>query len=590
MPIVELIVILCKVAKLSVSKKLQRFQKSSPDAQFGFKLRPRKNTEVELAEDGNFEISWKSLGKPRHQWFSEGGRTGRVSARHLSRGKNWKTYTGDIDGIGQKYLYGDGLPGRKTAGAEVDNKIIGMMSGKDGDNLFLYEQERLKHRNGRVSLKGRLLTSQFVVEHAKELAHAFGAKVVRNHLLIDRGWRDGKTSALENLSRMMSSNVSDDFWDDIARLNKKLSRLQKSSRSERRLDFDEKGSRSLEKCSTLTPWDCISEGADAVDDVVDDASDWTDENIVEPTKEGIDDAAEFTEDLIENPDEFLVKPAEQLLDDAAELAEEGVEFIVDELTQEVTLSSTAVLKEITGQVEKVPFHASYDASASVTTDIIFHDGYVGAWDPSTISFRVTPNIYLGANASIELDPLVQSVDFSVEGSTAEYPEDPTGGQIELAGRLDLHFEAAALAGEGVGAGVAVEVSPEATLNVKLDGSLPKFTDVNHNFKYSEDLDRLFDNFDPKVELDATITPVITLTVGPQIPEKVQGVGGMKLATVEIAYLNPILFHYDTTDPTILTGTSSGVLEPGVTVLEQNIPGIPSVDLYKEDFVLNFANI
>ena len=120
--------------------------------------------------------------------------------------------------------------------------------------------------------------------------------------------------------------------------------------------------------------------------------------------------------------------------------------------------------------------------------------------------------------------------------------------------------------------------------------MPKFTDVNHNFKYSQDLDRLFDNFDPKVELDATITPVITLTVGPQIPEKVQGLGGMKLATVEIAYLNPILFHYDTTDPTVLKGTSSGVLELGVTVLEQNIPGIPSVDLYKEDFVLNFANI
>ena len=318
-------------------------------------------------------------------------------------------HTGDIEGIGQKYLYGDGLPGRKTAGAEVDNKIIGMMSGKDGDNLFLYEQERLEHRNGKISLKGRLLTSQFVVEHAKELAHAFGAKVVRNHLLIDRGWRDGKTSALENLSRMMSSNVSDDFWDDIARLNKKLSKLQKSSRSERRLHFDQKESWPLEKCKSWTS--CWNDTTKAVDDAVDDAQLEADENIVEPTKEGIDDAAEFTEDLIENPDEFLVKPAEQLLDDAAELAEEGVEFIVDELTQEVTLSSTAVLKEISGQADRVPFHASYDASASVTTDIVFYEGYVGAWDPSTISFRVTPNIYLGANASIELDPLVQVLTF-----------------------------------------------------------------------------------------------------------------------------------------------------------------------------------
>ena len=79
-----------------------------------------------------------------------------------------------------------------------------------------------------------------------------------------------------------------------------------------------------------------------------------------------------------------------------------------------------------------------------------------------------------------------------------------------------------------------------------------------------------------------------LSVGPQVPDKVKGVGGMKLATVEIAYLNTILFQYETTDPTVLRGTSSGILEPGVTVLEQNIPGIPSVDLYKEDFELNFG--
>ena len=114
------------------------------------------------------------------------------------------------------------------------------------------------------------------------------------------------------------------------------------------------------------------------------------------------------------------------------------------------------------------------------------------------------------------------------------------------------------------------------------------TDVNHNFIFAEDFDRLFNSFEPKGNLSASITPVATLSIGPRVPEKVSGIGGMILATVDITYLNPILFNYDTNDPTILNGSSSGVLQPSIKVLGQDIPGITSVDLYEEDFSLQFA--
>ena len=580
-----------------MSRKLRRFFTSNSDAELGFKLFLGKKTNVNIGDDGKFQISWKSSRKPRHQWFSESGRSGRVNAKHISRRDIWKRYTGDYKGIGEKYQFGDGFHGiekaseaivNKMNAMKVDNKIIGVMSSNDGHNLFLYEQERLKFGKGNINFRGRLLSSEFVVEHASKLAHAYGSKVVRNHLLVDRGWRDGKVSALYDLSMMKSSNVPDKFWDNINQLNKKILRLRRGKRSERSIHFSPHQSTYLTKSWWKQIEDTATDAGKAIDNATDDAIDWADENVVEPTTDIIEDGAEHMEDLIDEADELIIKPVEDIINDAAEFAEEGIDFIVDELTGKVTLSSTAVLKDISGKADRIPFHASYGASASVTTDIIFHEGYLGAVDPSTISFRVKPNIDLNANASIELDPLIASYDFSIEGSSDQFPNDPTGGQIVLSGRLDMHFEAAALAGEGVGAGVAVEVSPEATLNVDLDGSIPEFTDVNHNFKYSEDFDRLFDNFDPKVALAATITPVITLSVGPQVPDKVKGVGGMKLATVEIAYLNPILFQYETTDPTVLRGTSSGILEPGVTVLEQNIPGIPSVDLYKEDFELNFG--
>ena len=117
---------------------------------------------------------------------------------------------------------------------------------------------------------------------------------------------------------------------------------------------------------------------------------------------------------------------------------------------------------------------------------------------------------------------------------------------------------------------------------------PKLNEVNNNFNFSEDLDRLFKNFNPEGELVATITPVLDITALPVIPEDVPTVGGMGLANVGITYQNPIVFKYETTNPTSLQGSVSGEIEPELSILGQNIGGIPSLNIYEKDFTLSFG--
>ena len=575
-----------------MGNRLRRLLKSKSDAQVSFKLSPGKNAEVEVRDNGIFRMTWKSAGKPQHRWYSEGGKSGSVDAKYISHGKRWKDAFED-KGVGQKYLYGEGFAESEK---NHDNKVIGLMSSADGHNLFLYEQERIRFNEdkGKVAFRGKLLSSQFVVENAEELAFAFGSKVVRNHLLMERGWRDGKKASLENFSAMMSANVSDDFWNDISKINHKISKLKNTRQSS--VQFDSASNdESIIYARKKKKWNPfkdakkgINDAAKIIDSAVDNAAAWAEANVIDPVSDDVFDASEYIEDMIEKVDDFIIKPAEEFMDDAIDFAEDGVEFIVDELTGKTKLSSTVDLPVISAQRNFPPFHGNFSASASVTTEIIFNEGYVGAVDPSTISIQIKPNIDINAKASIELDPLITSYDFSIEANTSRISNDPTMGQVVLSGRLDMHFESSALAGDGVGAGVSVEVSPEATLNIDLDNSAPRLTNVNHNFIFTEDFDRLFNSFEPKGNLSASVTPVAILSIGPRVPEKVSGIGGMILATVDIAYMNPILFNYDTTDPTVLNGSSSGVLQPTVKVLGEDMPGIPSVDLYEEDFSLQIV--
>ena len=591
-----------------MSRALKRHLRKNQNAEIDFRL-SLKDAKVNFDDDGTFKISWKPSRKNRHRWHADDGSSGYISGRHLARERPWAKSTGDTDGIGSKHNYGDDLSAK---GDDEDSKIIGVMPSSNGHNLFLYEQSRIKIKNGKAQLKGRLLSSHFVVEHAKKIAYAFGEKVVRNHLLLERGLVDGNRPSLQYLSLIMSSNVTPTFWKDIDQLNDRIINHKPLFNASKRTASTSKGKRG----PLFGLFDDVS---DFVDDTVDDATDWAEgavddtsdaiDNAIDTSTEVIDDAADWTEQAIDTATDWtdkaiddaskaiddagkaiepIITPAEDLIDDGIHIIDQGIDFLLDP-TGPTTISETIQFNLVSQNYNKDPFYAAYDANASITVDIIFNKGYLGALDPSTISIKLTPNIDMNASAGLELNPLVQSYNGSIDGP--EYSEpNPVVGEVTLSSSLDYEFTATASVGEGVGGGIKVGASPEATLtfNVDVINPDPKLNEVNNNFTFSEDLDRLFKNFNPEGELVATITPVLDITALPVIPEDVPSVGGMGLANVGITYQNPIIFKYETTNPTSLQGSVSGEIEPELSILGQNIGGIPSLNIYEKDFTLGFG--
>ena len=563
-----------------MSKELGKLAKDRNE-EIDFKL-SFDNAKAHIRDDGTFRLTWESSEK--HSWYSSDGQSGKVSSEWLSRSSNWIKTTGDTLGLTEKYQHGDKL---SLDDKDGNKKIIGTMPGKSGNILFLFESEQIKLENGNTCLDGRLLSADFVINYAKELAHAFGEKSVRNHLLLERGFTTD-ISSLETLSKIMSSDVKYSFWRDIDKLKKYNEELAGG----KDVNAVAKSSNSI--------WEYAEDWGK---DVIDDASDsvtgnssakflkslWDDViNVVDDVADGVNDAKDWIDDQIDAGGDAIITPAEDIIDDAADIVINGIDIILDP-TGPMKLSDTIDFELISQRHEEAPFYAEYNSGGSVQVDILFEKGYLGAIDTSTILVTLTPNIDMNASAGLELDPLVLTYNGSIEGPHQSILN-PVVGEITLSSRLDYEFIANASVGDGVGAGVAVEASPEAKLSFKADLVNPdaKLYGLEDNFKYTEDLDRLFNNFDPKGELSAKITPVLNITALPVIPDEIPTVGGMGLANVGVDYFNPIVFNYETSEPMILKGNISGSMEPELSIFGQKIGGIPSFNVYSQSFELPFA--
>ena len=548
------------------STKLRRFLRKNPDAELDFSL-SFKNPEVRVRDNGKFTLTWDSSDK--HNWHSADGKSGKVSAKHLSRKRNWIKATGDINGMKRMYRHGD----KFSLKDNTDHKIIGAMHGDSDDTLFLYESKRIKYKNGRSKMKGRLLSSDFVIDYAEELAYAYGEKAVRNHLLLERSLRKDDSSAFEILKGGISSKVTSDFWEDIRQMQKDaISKTKNNSIKNKYANAEGLSSREVVSLKKSF-WD--------------DATSWVDDTSKDAGKaidDAANDAADFIEDSTQEIDQSTISPAQDIIND-------GIDEI-DELLDPngpIVLSNIVKWDLFSDRFEEAPFYAEYDATATATLEIHLEKGYLGALDASTISIHLIPNIDMSAGAGLELDPLVATYEGSIDGPERIFPN-PETGQITISSRFDYNFTATASPGEGVGAGVSVKASPEAELSFRpiLSNPDPKLVSIKSDFVFTEDVDRLFKNFNPSGELVATITPVVNVTALPLIPRDVPTVGGMGLGNIGVSYFNPIIFKYDTTDPKTLNGSVSGYIEPELSVLGQQIPGIPALDIYEKDFSFGFG--
>lgn len=557
-----------------MSKKLKKHSENNPDTEFSFKIK-LKDTEVDINKNGSFKISMKSSSGRKNEWFSEDGSSGKVSNKHLARKSRWREYTDDLTGMEEEYRYGDGLP---LGGKDIDKKVIGVMPSEEGSNLFLFEQKRIKRRNGETTIKGRLLSDEFVLEHAEKLAGAFGTRVVRNHLLVENALMDGNISSLRSLPIVSTLNVSNNFWKNIDTANNEIAKILKEDRA------SEKQKSSQDKLLTSSYFkNPFKKAGNVINNTVlkpihEKVIEPIDENIVKPAAKVINDAADYIGKAIDDTNEIIITPAEDIIDDA-------IDLIDDTTHAKANLSETIKFDLIEQRYSEIPFSANLSANSSIKIDIIFNKGYLGAAeDLSTISLEITPQLEMNANAGIELDPLILDYSGTLDGPY--YPIlNPVVGEVTVASYIDFNFEATLSPGDGVGGEVDVKFSPKATLIVK--DSKASIEDLEDNFTFTKDFDR-FKNFKPEADFKAVITPRITFTALPVIPNSIPTVGGMGLGNVEVSYLNPIVFSYNTNDLSTLKGSTSGAIGTDLVFLGTNNLNVASVDVYTQDFALDFG--
>lgn len=557
-----------------MSKGLKKHSKNNPNTEFSFKLK-LKDTEVDIKKNGTFKISMKSSSSRKNEWFSEDGSSGEVSTKHLSKKSRWKEYTDDLTGIEEEYRYGDGL---YLGENEIDKKVIGAMPSGEGSNLFLFEQRRVKRRNGKTIIKGRLLSDEFVIEHAEKLAGAFGTRVVRNHLLVENALMDGNNSSLRSLPIVSNLNVSNNFWEYIDTANNEITRILENDRASERLKSSQD---SLQISSYFkSPFKKVGNVINntVLKPIHDKALETISEDIPKPTDKVINDAADYIENAIADTNKLIITPAEDIIDD-------GIDLIDETIHAKANFSETINFDLIEQKYSETPFSANLSANASLKVDIVFNKGYLGAAeDLSTVSLAITPQLEMNANAGIKLDPLILDYSKTLAGPYYSIPN-PFIGEVTVASYIDFNFEAALSPGDGVGGEVDVKFSPKATLIV--DDSKASIEELEDNFTFNKDFDR-FKNFKPEADFKAAITPRITFTALPVIPNSVPTVGGMGLGNVEVSYLNPIAFTYDANDLSTLKGSTSGVVGTDLVFLGNNNLNVASVDVYTQDFALDFG--
>tara|TARA_B100001063_G_scaffold135083_1_gene126364 strand:+ start:283 stop:1956 length:1674 start_codon:yes stop_codon:yes gene_type:complete len=557
-----------------MSKKLKKHSKNNPDTEFSFKLK-LKDTEVDINRNGNFKISMKSSRGHKNEWFSEDGSSGKVSTKHLSKKSRWKEYTDDLTGIEEEYRYGDEL---YLGENENDKKVIGAMPSGEGSNLFLFEQKRIRRQNGKTIIKGRLLSDEFVIEHAEKLAGAFGTRVVRNHLLVENALMDGNISSLRTLPIVSMLNVSNNFWENIDTANNEITKILKEGRASEKPKSSQDNL--LKSSYFKNPFKKVGNVINNTvlkpihDKVIEPIS----ENVVKTAAKVINDAVDYIEKAIDDTNELIITPAEDVIDDSIDLIDNAIHV-------KANFSETINFDLIEQQYSETPFSANLSANSSIKVDIIFNKGYLGAAeDLSTVSLAITPQLEMKANAGIELDPLILGYSKTLDGPY--YPIlNPAVGEVSVASYIDFNFEATLSPGDGIGGGVDVKFSPKATLIVK--DSKASIEDLEENFTFTSDFDR-FKNFKPEADFKAVITPRVTFTALPVIPNSVPTVGGMGLGNVEVSYLNPIVFSYDTNDLSTLKGSTSGVIGTDLVFLGNNNLNVASVDVYTQEFALDFG--
>ena len=467
-----------------------------------------------------------STGKSdQHEWAHVGGESGSVSSKHLV--KNFEQYFQDASSPGS-----DDSDSAASSRDASEHSVIASLPSGLGNGSFLFESNAIKHKKGGLVWKGTMLDHDYVSENHAAFAKAFGDSTVHNHLRYD---------PTQHIVVESDSGAS--------------------ARSSRRMPISELAASRSDRGPLAWGWNpfkaigqAVSNATHSVSQAVNQAAS-TVAHAGEAAANTIAHAATSTASAVENGVSQAVKSTESHVVAPVVHAANVVGNAVAG-KQSDSFSMTWPELKISGN--NGPFSASLSATPTMNGELVFTHGYVGAVDPTTIQLMFNPSLPITGNVSADLGSVSDGSSFTIDGPSVS-AEAPIIMEATLSSALDFDFSVDATLGDNFGdLSATVTFTPAANFTLAKSGSsfknATKHPVVTTNFGTFD-----FDDLAPNVSMSFTATPSITLTAGPEIPEKVPYVGGKGLATLDVSFGNPVELKMDFADPSKLNVAVSGTL-------------------------------
>ncbi|MEB3253631.1 MAG: hypothetical protein VKI93_02855 [Synechococcus sp.] len=463
-----------------------------------------------------------STGKSdQHDWAHVGGESGSVSSKHLV--KNFEQYFQDASSPGS-----DGSDSAASSRDASEHSVIASLPSGLGNGSFLFESNAIKHKKGGLVWKGTMLDHDYVSENHVAFAKAFGDSTVHNHLRYD---------PTQHIVVESDSGAS--------------------ARSSRRMPISELAASESDRGPLAWGWNPIKAVSHAVSSVTHSVSQAasTVAHAGQAAANTVAHAATSSASAVKNGVSQAVKATDShVVAPVVHAANVVANAVAGK--QSDSFSMTWPELEISGN--NGPFSASLSATPTMSGELVFTHGYVGAVDPTTIQLTFTPSLPITGNVSADLGSASDGASFTIDGPSVS-TEAPIIMEATLSSALDFDFSVDATLGDNFGdLSATVTFTPAANFTLAKSGS--SFKNVTKNPVVTTNFGTFdFDDLSPDASMSFTATPSITLTAGPEIPESVPYVGGKGLATLNTTFGNPVELTMDFADPSKLNVAVSGTL-------------------------------
>lgn len=432
-----------------------------------------------------------------HEWAHVKGARGSISTREVV--KNFDDY------FQSAYPSSD-----DNSLKPAKHPVIASMPSGFGDGSFLFKHRSIRHKNNELVWKGKILDHNYVLNNHSALSTAFGDTTIHNHLrydpkkLINPGSDESKDP---RQNRILHTKDAKDFAQDRDPLYSLLGDIGRGLSG---------AAHSIGSAVNNIGSEAVSVGEAAGNSIASTASD---------TTSAVKNAAG---DVISAVDSGLIVP---LIN--------GANAIKNDVAGKKSKSFSMTWPGLDIGKTSGPFTASLSATPSMTGELVFTHGYVGASNPETIQLSFKPSLPIKGYVEVDLSESLDGASLSIDGPSVS-TEAPVIEEATLSSSVDFEFKPQEPIKAGLGKlNANVTFNPAAEFSLSEAGA--SFKNATTNPIVTNNLESLFsDDLAPGTGMTFTVTPSISLSAGPRVPNGIPYVGGMSIATLSATFSNPIV--------------------------------------------------